>query len=115
MKINGEDIFTDYIPGKTEYDPITIQRFLPDGSRATIGYIEPDFSNGEGGPIIYLSTDIHGQEMFPPTTDDYTLGKLFEEYAEKLERSEKSLLKERKAELDQIREQNKDREEEIER
>jgi hypothetical protein len=77
---------------------ITVYRVLPDNSEEPIGKVFPDLRNEEDS-VIYVSTNNHGEEIFPPTSDFVGLENMFEKYAKEL--AEKSLVEGLEAEVDE--------------
>lgn len=83
---------------------IIVCRVLPDNSTEPVGRIYPDLGNGEGS-AMYISTNIHGEVLFPPTSDFVDLENKFEKYSKEL--VEKSLTEEMNARADEYEEREK--------
>jgi hypothetical protein len=62
---------------------ITVFRILPDNKTEAIGKIYPDTSASEDS-IMYVSTNLSGEQLCPPSSDFTDIENHFERYADEL-------------------------------
>ena len=79
---------------------IVVSRVLPDNTAEPIGKIYSDIDD-KTGSVMYISTNIQGEEIFSPTVDFIDIENNFERYAKEL--SEKSLTEEMEVQADEFK------------
>jgi hypothetical protein len=78
-------------------NPITVFRILSDNRSEPIGKVYPDTSIGEDS-IMYVSTNLSGEQLYPPSSDFTAIENNFEHYAKGL--SEKAFIEDIEAEIE---------------